>query len=39
LPFTLPEEHLDDVVRRIAQARADVDRARPHNWSPDTLVA
>jgi DNA-binding transcriptional MocR family regulator len=39
LPFTLPEPDLREAVRRVAAARADIDRAHPTTWPDATLVA
>jgi DNA-binding transcriptional MocR family regulator len=39
LPFHLPEEEIDEAVRRLAAARADLDRLHPLDWSTPALVA
>jgi DNA-binding transcriptional MocR family regulator len=39
LPFTLPEADLEEAVRRLAAAHADLSRARPAHWTPPSLVA
>jgi DNA-binding transcriptional MocR family regulator len=39
LPFTLPAPVLVDAVRRLAAARADLDRPRRHAWSSPAVVA
>jgi DNA-binding transcriptional MocR family regulator len=39
LPFTLPEPDLEEAVRRLAAAAADLARARPAEWTPPALVA
>lgn len=39
LPYTLPEADLTEAVRRLALASQDLDRARPADWEPPTLVA
>ncbi|MEV6927035.1 PLP-dependent aminotransferase family protein [Dactylosporangium sp. NPDC051485] len=39
LPYTLPEADLVEAVRRLAAARADLDRPRRHSWSAQTVVA
>ncbi|GAB3858756.1 aminotransferase-like domain-containing protein [Dactylosporangium cerinum] len=39
LPFTLPEADLVEAVRRLAAARADLDRPRRHAWSSPVVVA
>ncbi len=39
LPYTLPEADLAEGIRRILAARADLDRARPTDWSAPPLVA
>lgn len=39
LPFTLPETDLVEAVRRLAEARTDLDRPRRHAWSTQTVLA
>ncbi|HTJ37655.1 MAG TPA: PLP-dependent aminotransferase family protein [Dactylosporangium sp.] len=39
LPFTLPEADLVEAVRRLAEARSDLDRPRRHSWSSPAVVA
>jgi DNA-binding transcriptional MocR family regulator len=39
LPYTLPEADLVEAVRRLAAARADLDRPRRHAWSSPVVVA
>jgi DNA-binding transcriptional MocR family regulator len=39
LPFTLPSAQLHEAVRLIAAATAELDRARPAEWSTPALVA
>ncbi|GAA3451201.1 PLP-dependent aminotransferase family protein [Dactylosporangium matsuzakiense] len=39
LPFTLPETDLIEAVRRLAEARTDLDRPRRHAWSAQTILA
>jgi DNA-binding transcriptional MocR family regulator len=39
LPYTLPEADLVEAVRRLAAARADLDRPRRHAWSTPAVVA
>jgi aspartate/methionine/tyrosine aminotransferase len=39
LPYTLPEADLVEAVRRLAAARADLDRPRRHSWSTQAVVA
>jgi len=39
LPYTLPEADLVEAVRRLAAARADLDRPRRHAWSTPVVVA
>ncbi|WP_432977052.1 PLP-dependent aminotransferase family protein [Dactylosporangium sp. CA-233914] len=39
LPFTLPETDLVEAVRRLAEARTDLDRPRRHAWSAQTVLA
>ena len=39
LPYTLPEEHLVEAVRRLAQARADLDRPYRRAWEAPAVVA
>jgi DNA-binding transcriptional MocR family regulator len=39
LPFTLPGEELVEAVKRLAVARADLDRPRRAGWSTPAVVA
>lgn len=39
LPYTQPDAVLVEAVRRLADARADLDRPRRHVWSAPTVVA
>jgi DNA-binding transcriptional MocR family regulator len=39
LPFHLPVDEIDEAVRRLAAARADLDRLHPVDWSTPALVA
>ncbi|WP_433049346.1 PLP-dependent aminotransferase family protein [Dactylosporangium sp. CS-033363] len=39
LPFTLPEADLIEAVRRLAEARTDLDRPRRHTWQAQTVLA
>ncbi|GAA0734859.1 PLP-dependent aminotransferase family protein [Dactylosporangium roseum] len=39
MPYTLPEDTLVEAVRRLASARADLDRPRRHAWSAPAVVA
>ncbi|MET7393249.1 PLP-dependent aminotransferase family protein [Dactylosporangium sp. NPDC005572] len=39
MPYALPEDTLVEAVRRLASARADLDRPRRHSWSAPAVVA
>ncbi|MFB9181177.1 PLP-dependent aminotransferase family protein [Dactylosporangium sucinum] len=39
MPYALPEDTLVEAVRRLASARADLDRPRRHSWSTPAVVA
>ena len=39
LPFTLPEGDLVEAVRRLAQARTELDRPYRHAWAAPAVVA
>jgi DNA-binding transcriptional MocR family regulator len=39
LPYTLPDEQLVEAVRRLAQARGELDRPYRHTWDAPAVVA